>query len=120
AGLRGDRPARDLLHRPLGEDRGQGHRAGDLRPALRRGRVSPAGEDEVTAAVAGQAPSTRVRLPAVVLAGALLAVGVVLAVMAVRPTGGPGTIQDRVRAVGATLRCPVCQDLSVAGSPSPI
>lgn len=44
---------------------------------------------------------------------------VVVAALAARGGGGePTTIDDRVQSISAGLRCPVCQNLSVADSPS--
>ena len=58
------------------------------------------------------------RWPAIAVAGALLATGAALAVVAARGPAPPASMDDRVRQVAQTLRCPVCVDLSVADSPS--
>jgi cytochrome c-type biogenesis protein CcmH len=58
------------------------------------------------------------RWPAVALSVALLGGGVTLAVVAARGPSPVVSMDDRVRQVATTLRCPVCLDLSVADSPS--
>lgn len=54
---------------------------------------------------------------ALALAGVLLVVGSAASVVA-RGPAPPATLDDRVREVASSLRCPVCQELSVADSPS--
>jgi cytochrome c-type biogenesis protein CcmH len=54
----------------------------------------------------------------VLLAVALIAAGGALLAAGLRGSPPPTSVQDRVRAVASGLRCPVCQDLSVADSPS--
>lgn len=46
-----------------------------------------------------------------------LAVAVAFVAIAAGP-GRPASLDERTRAVGATLRCPVCANLSVAEAPS--
>jgi cytochrome c-type biogenesis protein CcmH len=52
------------------------------------------------------------------LAAILVASAIALAVVAFSGSPPSGNLQDRVRSVASTLRCPVCQNLSVADSPS--
>lgn len=60
---------------------------------------------------------TRGRTAAVVLATAV-AVGAIA--VAARPTGTPMTKANTVQSVAASLRCPTCQGLSAADSPSAV
>ncbi len=60
----------------------------------------------------------RGRGPVVAIVVALVVVVAALVVVAARGSDGPPTLQERVHQIAEGLRCPVCQNLSVADSPS--
>jgi cytochrome c-type biogenesis protein CcmH len=62
--------------------------------------------------------SRRRSMAGLVLAVALVSAAGALMVVLARGAPPPSSMQDRVRAVASQLRCPVCQDLAVADSPS--
>ncbi len=65
-------------------------------------------------------PRARVSAAAVMLSVVVVAVVTALVIVAARGSAPPSTFEERVRAVASTLRCTVCQGLSVADSPSPV
>jgi cytochrome c-type biogenesis protein CcmH len=81
-----------------------------------------AGPEEGTMAVARGARPAGEQRPSVagwvVLAAILLAAGVAVALVVARGPAPPATLQEQVRLVAEGLRCPVCQNLSVADSSS--
>jgi len=54
------------------------------------------------------------------LAVALVAAAAALAFAMASGSDGSGTPEQRAHAVAATLKCPVCHDLSAADSPAPV
>jgi cytochrome c-type biogenesis protein CcmH len=60
------------------------------------------------------------RLGPALLATVMLAAAIAIGASAVRGAAAPQTLDDRLHAVAATLRCPVCLNLSVADSPSAV
>lgn len=59
-------------------------------------------------------------LVSLVLGLGLLATVAGLSFSVLASRNGPASLDERARAVAATLRCPVCLNLSVADSPSPV
>lgn len=53
------------------------------------------------------------------VAGALVAAAAALAVAMASGSQASGTPEQRAHAIAATLKCPVCHDLSAADSPAP-
>jgi cytochrome c-type biogenesis protein CcmH len=78
------------------------------------------GQSGVAASDPGAAGSRGVRSTVLVLGVALAVAAVALVVVATRGPSRPATLQERVRVVAEELRCPECQNLSVADSPSGI
>lgn len=65
-------------------------------------------------------PRARISAGAATLAVVVVSVVAALVIVAARGSAPPSTFEDRVHAVASTLRCTVCQGLSVADSPSPV
>lgn len=60
------------------------------------------------------------RAPAAALVAAVLVTLATLTFLGTRPPSGPPTRAQTAHAIAASLRCPTCQGLSAADSPSPV
>jgi len=62
----------------------------------------------------------RLTWPGVALGAALLSAAAALAFAAISSPENSGNLEQRAHAIAATLKCPVCHDLSAADSPAPV
>ena len=79
--------------------------------------ASASAEAEVRPTAAGD-PARRRRGTVVAVVAAVAVAVVALVVVATRGPAHPPTLPGRIDAIASNLRCPVCQNLSVADSPS--
>ena len=64
--------------------------------------------------------TARLRVVELAMAAALLAAAAALAYAATFDSEASGSVEQRAHQVAATLKCPVCHDLSAADSPAPV
>lgn len=64
--------------------------------------------------------TARLRVVELAMAAALLAAAAALAYAATFNPEASGSVEQRAHQVAATLKCPVCHDLSAADSPAPV
>jgi cytochrome c-type biogenesis protein CcmH len=74
----------------------------------------------VTAVTGGRVAGRRLGSDAVLVALAVAAMAATVAVLVMAGGRSSSDLPARAQAVAATLRCPVCQDLSAADSPAPM